>query len=69
MARMGRPRKDKSLLLRLPLRIMLTADQKELIERAAKIERQEISAWLRPIIVRAAQEVVASEERRRQKLK
>jgi uncharacterized protein (DUF1778 family) len=56
MATMGRPPKDKKLLMNVPLRIMLTADQKRLIEQAAKSEGTEMTAWARPILVREAQQ-------------
>jgi uncharacterized protein (DUF1778 family) len=51
---MGRPPKDKSLLMNIPLRIMLTADQRELIETAAKLDGADMTAWARPILLEAA---------------
>jgi uncharacterized protein (DUF1778 family) len=53
---MGRPKKEKALLMRVPLRIMLTADQKELIEQAAKLEGVDMTAWVRPILLQLAKE-------------
>jgi uncharacterized protein (DUF1778 family) len=61
---MARPPKDRSLLMNIPLRLMLTADQKELIDRAARLEKLEISAWARPLLLQAAQEVIAKAEMR-----
>ena len=54
MPQSGRPPKDKFLLMNIPLRIMLTADQKELIEAAAKAEGLDMTAWARPILLQAA---------------
>jgi uncharacterized protein (DUF1778 family) len=53
---MGRPKKDKSLLMAFPLRIMLTADQKELISQAAEADGMDMTAWARPILLQAARE-------------
>lgn len=62
---MARPLKDKALLKRIPLRIMLTADQRELIEKAAKDRQLEMSAWARPILLEAAQHAVDERDRRK----
>jgi uncharacterized protein (DUF1778 family) len=62
MARTGRPPKEKRLLMTAPLRIMLTADQKDLIERAAQTKQLEVAAWARPILLQAAQEVISKAE-------
>jgi uncharacterized protein (DUF1778 family) len=59
---MGRPKKDPDLLMNLPLRILLTAEQKVLIEEAAKLEGLEISAWARPILLDAARSVIAKSQ-------
>jgi uncharacterized protein (DUF1778 family) len=64
---MGRPPKDKRLLMNVPLRIMLTTDQKDLIEQAAAAEGLDMTAWARPILLRAAQEKVKSGGKSRQK--
>lgn len=56
---MGRPKKDKALLMNRPLRIMLTADQDELIRRAAELEGVDMTAWARPLLLRMAQERVS----------
>jgi hypothetical protein len=60
---MPRPHKDKRLLMNQPLRIMLTAEQKDLIEQAAKAQSLDTSAWARPILMRAAQEITLSSAR------
>ena len=67
MARTGRPPKEKALLLNVPLRVMLTADQKDLIDRAAALDQSETAAWVRPILLRAAQERVNQANGRRQR--
>jgi hypothetical protein len=51
---MARPLKDKELLLNVPLRIMLTADQKDLIAEAAKLDGVDVAVWVRPLILEAA---------------
>lgn len=48
-----------------PLRIMLTADQDELIRRAAELEGLDMTAWARPLLLQAASERVAEERKRR----
>lgn len=55
---MARPKKDATLLKNIPLRIMLTADQRELIERAAITDGMDMTAWARPILIQAARERV-----------
>jgi uncharacterized protein (DUF1778 family) len=55
---MGRPKKEKSLLMNRPLRIMLTADQDELIRRAAESQGIDMTAWARPILLDAARDAV-----------
>jgi len=68
---MGRPKKEKSLLMNVPLRIMLTAEQKSLIEEAAKLDQADMTAWSRPILIRAAHDRIVNSKptgaRRKQK--
>ncbi len=63
---MGRPRKDERLLLNRPLRVMLTAEQDDLIRQAAKLEGMDVAAWARPLLTEAARERVAKRKARRQ---
>lgn len=51
---MARPNKEERLLLTIPLRIMLTAEQRELIESAASASGSDMTAWARPILLAAA---------------
>ena len=51
---MARPLKDKNLLLNKPLKIMLTAEQKRMIEGAAKADGLDVTSWARPILLAAA---------------
>lgn len=60
---MGRPPKDKALLMNIPLRIMLTADQKRVIEEAAKLDGLDMTAWARPILIRLAQQKIEAESK------
>jgi len=49
--------------MNVPLRIMLTAEQKRLIEEAAKLDQADMTAWVRPILLRAAHDrIVRSKE-------
>jgi hypothetical protein len=57
---MARPPKDKHLLMNVALRIMLTAEQKALIEEAARQDHLDMTAWARPILLRAAKERLAN---------
>jgi hypothetical protein len=56
---MGRPKKQADLLMNVPLRILLTADQKQLIEDAANLDQMDMSEWSRRLLVKAANERVA----------
>jgi uncharacterized protein (DUF1778 family) len=60
---MARPPKDKRLLMNVPLRIMLTAEQKRLIDHAASLEGSDVAAWLRPLLIRAARDRIEREKR------
>ena len=62
MARTGRPPKDKRQLKSIPLRIMLTVEQRELIEQAASAEGLDMTAWARPILLQAAKEKAITKE-------
>ncbi len=55
---MGRPAKEKNLLMNRPLRIMLTAAQDEMIRRAAAVEGLDLTAWVRPVLLTAARQRV-----------
>jgi uncharacterized protein (DUF1778 family) len=61
---MARPPKDKRLLMNVPLRIMLTAEQKAMIERAAKLDQMDMTAWVRPVLLQAAEERIARAKRK-----
>jgi hypothetical protein len=63
---MARPRKDKRLLMKASVRIMLTAEQKKLIEEAALIDQSDMTAWMRPILLRAAEDRIARAKGRKQ---
>ncbi len=57
--RMGRPRKEKGQLLNIPLRIMVTPTQRDLIEEALRLEQSEFSEWARAILLRSAERRIA----------
>jgi len=52
----GRPTKEPGEKMDIPLKIMLTSSQDELIRQAAG---GDVSAWARPILLQAARERVA----------
>ena len=58
----GRPTKEPGEKMDIPLRIMLTASQDELIRRAAA---GDVSAWARPILLAAAREQVDKTSRKK----
>lgn len=54
----GRPPKEPGERMTIPLRIMLTASQDELIRQAAA---GDVSGWARPILLQAARSKTGSE--------
>jgi hypothetical protein len=60
--KMGRPPKDKDHLMNVAVRIMVTADQKKLLDEATAIEGGELSAWARPLLLDAAKKRIAKAE-------
>lgn len=59
---MGRPRKNRDLLLNVPLRILLTSEQKAIIDEAARINQSDVATWARPILLAAARALIAEAE-------
>jgi len=62
---MARPRKNERLLMKSSIRVMLTEDQKKLIEEAASLEQLDMTAWVRPILLKAAEDRVTNGKRRK----
>jgi uncharacterized protein (DUF1778 family) len=56
--RTGRPPKKKAERKNVDLRIPVTADQKELVSKAVELQRVDMATWARPLLLRAAQDVV-----------
>ena len=54
----GRPAKPDDDRKDVDLRIPVTADQKELVAEAARHVGEDMAAWARPILLRAAQQVL-----------
>lgn len=66
---MARPRKDKRLLMKASIRVMLTEEQKALIEEAAGMDQSDMTAWVRPILIQAARNRISQgKEKRSQKI-
>jgi hypothetical protein len=61
---MPRPRKDPALRMDRDLRIPVTAEQKALVFAAATSDGMDLAAWVRPVILRLAQEKLAESEKR-----
>jgi uncharacterized protein (DUF1778 family) len=57
--KMGRPPKDEGQKMRIPVRIMVTAEQKQLLDEAAAFQGGELSAWARLVLLNAARELLA----------
>ena len=57
---MPRPRKDRRLRMDADLRIPMTSEQKALIDEATDDEPEGKAAWARAILLRAAQDKVAT---------
>ena len=58
----GRPTKEPGQKMNVALRIMLTAEQSQLIREAARRQGIDVSAWARPILLQAANEKVGQSE-------
>lgn len=58
---MARPRKEPQLRKDVDLRIPLTAEQKRLIAEAAALDHSDMAAWVRPLLLQAAQIRVAQQ--------
>jgi uncharacterized protein (DUF1778 family) len=57
----ARPKKEAKLRKDVDLRIPLTADQKQLIAHAASLDQADMAAWVRPLLIQAAQMRVAQQ--------
>ena len=55
----GRPKKKVDQLMNVPLRILLTAEQKRLIEEAANLDQVDMSEWARRLLLKAASQRIA----------
>ncbi len=62
---MARPHKPKDQLMNVVLRIPVTADQKQTVVEAAKLDGSDVAAWLRPVILRAAAKRLVSRKPRK----
>jgi hypothetical protein len=52
----GRPTKEPGEKMDVPLKIMLTATQDELIRQVARVIGADVSAWARAVLLREASE-------------
>lgn len=64
---MGRPRKAGRLRMDTDLRIPVTSDQKQIVQKATADEPEGMAAWVRRVILSAADEKLAQAERRPKK--
>lgn len=51
---MARPLKNPSLRMNKDLRIPVTAEQRDMVNRAAEVAESDMAAWARPILLAAA---------------
>jgi hypothetical protein len=56
---MGRPPKDKDQLMNVPMRFVVTAKQKRLIDEAVRLGGGEFAEWARTILLDAARKQLA----------
>ena len=62
---MARPRKDERDRKTVPLKIMLTPQQRARLDRAAEAAGLDVSAWGRAVLLQAAGRLAASERAKR----
>jgi uncharacterized protein (DUF1778 family) len=55
---MGRPIKKDALRMDKDIRVPVTADQKKIIEKAVANEPQGMAAWVRQVVLKAAEEKI-----------
>jgi hypothetical protein len=61
---MARPRKDPSERKDVDLRIPMTEEQKRIVSEAASADQADVAAWVRPIVLRAAENRLARRPKR-----
>jgi len=64
----GRPRKYGNARMNIHLRIPVTDEQKELIDRATADEPDGMAAWARALLLAAARRKLAKDSEKRRKL-
>jgi uncharacterized protein (DUF1778 family) len=62
---MARPPKDPSERKSVDLRIPLTEEQKKLVAEAASADQEDVAAWVRPILLRAAENRLSKQNKGR----
>jgi len=62
---MARPPKDPSDRKSVDLRIPVTEEQKKLIADAASADQADVAAWVRPILLMAAEERLTKKSKRK----
>jgi len=62
---MARPAKDPKLRMSTDLRIPVTEDQKQLIQKATADNPAGLASWAREVLLNAAQEVARDGKRRK----
>lgn len=61
--RMPRPKKKPGTVMDRDIRIPVTAEQKDRLKKAAELNGTDLTAWARPILLRAADRVLANKGR------
>jgi uncharacterized protein (DUF1778 family) len=58
---MGRPRKTPGEAMTYMLRVRMTVEERDLLERAAKAKSLQLSSWVRSEMVALARKVLAKQ--------
>jgi uncharacterized protein (DUF1778 family) len=61
---MARPPKDPADRKSVDLRIPLTEEQKKLVSEAASADQEDVAAWVRPIVLHAAERRLAKQPKK-----
>jgi hypothetical protein len=61
--RTGRPPKDENQRLTVPLRLMVTTTQKNVVDEALRLDGSEFSEWARTILLDAAKRMIAQSKK------
>lgn len=64
---MARPKKNPDAIMGSDLRIPVTADQRAIIRKANELIGVDMAAWARPILLSAAEDILAQKQARKRR--